>query len=1828
VVLEPDCSETTSTVKAECLTWRKVPEGRFLKDPLSKMMQDKVEETLATTMVLTELSRSVTTTDLAESESGAELPSLDMDAAIKGFDIIKLGSVIYRPSVSWSRDIVDQGPTELLEQIQQIHAFVGANAPEEMSPLYKQRLTAAITRHESAIDNEGVSFTEDEWSQFGIDATNIDVSRYVAESEHSRFKPVGQTCRLAKLLKEEFDDMQRKDEKRDGIFHLKLGRQQVLDVRGRKPYQPPAPGDAEQLILRDELQRMFELDLYTLQVGKAGDDNATGALNKDRGSSRDDDPGSSKRDSKHRSRSSSLTESVRKSIADRSNSISEAVKKSKAVQAVERSRISQVVGPKLKDGVSSLKVKLKDAGESVRKSELGSRVASVVDDFHELVNELRALRGSKFGVLTESDVVELRHRHMTNAEGKKVDTEQVKQVGKRTKNIVVRVAVGPDGPRESFVGSSVPRNESGFVYFCAVPAKSHLAVRSLWEPGRWKSLASAFSTGDYTKLMSRPTRAIEDQRVKEVPFAVKPLLWIFSSVESCLTWPCRNPMNNKLEGRGEDSRCPKASSKVAALCALIFTPNSWVRVRRAKIGFFMFVAILIFGFSVVFIPKVSQLAVFESVDCIFKSCKANRFEPRANQFQCTAVNAIGYLQPSAWSDLVDISEIAITLLLIVLLVEVTQTIKGDNDVGHTCGIYTADDAAVVASDMRLALTQVIVGFASVVTIVLGSREYSSSCLMNALYHEDDGSHSIIIFKPNPDFFISGSNVARATLGNVALVTVGIALKNVQLKIINAFASVEHLAESFDYAIRKVQAEGPSTKASGRPSVVSKDDLLHHLLAERQTIRRLVRGKKFIKTFAVFFSKGIQMWYVLVAVVCLTYGLPFIGLAALLWIIMFCAMWPVLGFAVSIITRGMDNDDRDKMESSFFVVKFVAFLRSLMIIVQGLMLANMPGFGTEDTVMSAYTQSLRVTYHNYFSVGDAIEKLYIVFYFDLPGFFNFEFNMAPKILSLVVVGIEIIMGLGKESTGRALELGGRKLAKRFWQLQEFLKFVAKWTMKGIGAVTGLSSIFNLVMSQFASANEASIDDLYSEGEALLNEAGSVGVSVGTFSAAMEKMEREAFELARKAFEAQEEGMAEEHGEPSAPDASAGEPWEWERSGFEWVAVGPDQPKGIDLLNDIQDNKVKEMRSKLATALEKKYAKKEALKFGKRQLRDFGIEEFLPDSFIKCELGSGGTMHFKPAVNRANTDPAAAAMVARTLTLAVRRKTYQELRGALGLQWQSIGASRPVAGRELLNSKLAAELKRRSQLGRANFTVKEWEAFGEPALSVDDFIRSGPIYFQPVGGAPRESLTGYALPKDQGLDEASDELSAVGRSYARDVKQELYRRDNTGAASIFVLEEKLRTARREVAHMKDQIETNQLLASTLNSRDDQDDKVLAALQRAEARAERSKKSSNDETAEKMLLDAQAAYTVYVKYLNAKAALDQALRLVQQQNAKIRKMDPSELRLELKKNAGENLMQTSRTNVESDEPMAAVDKEDELKRTQLDEFDEEGCTGVKLQALKEIREASEKVREQRQNQDAVGAVARILRSSVKPKNGGAVVRAIKACFAAVARWMRSCCAAVTAVVHACLRSKEKGTAEEAESTLPKKAEPDIPAGSIYQNWEALWKQAEGTAELGNLIANSSQADVLIDQNVGRMLLDVENNKDHPLPGYINKKAVEFTKTAEDEEPLLHISETPDALELVKVLADDAKRGRRLLSKNYRGRMEKRGRKLVLHAKYVKEVVDLAKQQQLKGNPDALPPPEGRTAKSSLGRISVTKNRTRGTGKSDVKAGSPSQAFTTEHV
>ena len=76
-------------------------------------------------------------------------------------------------------------------------------------------------------------------------------------------------------------------------------------------------------------------------------------------------------------------------------------------------------------------------------------------------------------------------------------------------------------------------------------------------------------------------------------------------------------------------------------------------------------------------------------------------------------------------------------------------------------------------------------------------------------------------------------------------------------------------------------------------------------------------------------------------------------------------------------------------------------------------------------------------------------------------------------------------------------------------------------------------------------------------------------------------------------------------------------------------------------------------------------------------------------------------------------------------------------ASGLEWVSVGMTRPSCGREIFNEALAKALEDRTKASpEATFTPEEWHGFGIENLQAADFVKLGGVsvfaYFQPMFG----------------------------------------------------------------------------------------------------------------------------------------------------------------------------------------------------------------------------------------------------------------------------------------------------------------------------------------------------------------------------------------------------------------------------------------------------------------------------------------------------------------
>ena len=81
---------------------------------------------------------------------------------------------------------------------------------------------------------------------------------------------------------------------------------------------------------------------------------------------------------------------------------------------------------------------------------------------------------------------------------------------------------------------------------------------------------------------------------------------------------------------------------------------------------------------------------------------------------------------------------------------------------------------------------------------------------------------------------------------------------------------------------------------------------------------------------------------------------------------------------------------------------------------------------------------------------------------------------------------------------------------------------------------------------------------------------------------------------------------------------------------------------------------------------------------------------------------------------------------------------ERRAPSGLEWKSVGSTRPATGKELQNDKLATALSTVKFAEWKLFNQKQWNGFGIKDLRADNFIKSGASYFKPIGKSAKVQI----------------------------------------------------------------------------------------------------------------------------------------------------------------------------------------------------------------------------------------------------------------------------------------------------------------------------------------------------------------------------------------------------------------------------------------------------------------------------------------------------------
>lgn len=92
-------------------------------------------------------------------------------------------------------------------------------------------------------------------------------------------------------------------------------------------------------------------------------------------------------------------------------------------------------------------------------------------------------------------------------------------------------------------------------------------------------------------------------------------------------------------------------------------------------------ALYCLGFLLTYVPVRSAASLRDTLQCVLASCKHSNWRPTAETLDCESAQSVGLVQPSFWSDLVDIVQASLTLAILTLISEWRDTIEGKNRLG-------------------------------------------------------------------------------------------------------------------------------------------------------------------------------------------------------------------------------------------------------------------------------------------------------------------------------------------------------------------------------------------------------------------------------------------------------------------------------------------------------------------------------------------------------------------------------------------------------------------------------------------------------------------------------------------------------------------------------------------------------------------------------------------------------------------------------------------------------------------------------------------------------------------------------------------------------------------------------------------------------------------------------------------------------------------------------------------------------------------------------------------------------------------------------------------
>eukprot|EP00966_Prymnesium_polylepis_P154158 3559759-Prymnesium_polylepis.1 len=587
--------------------------------------------------------------------------------------------------------------------------------------------------------------------------------------------------------------------------------------------------------------------------------------------------------------------------------------------------------------------------------------------------------------------------------------------------------------------------------------------------------------------------------------------------------------------------------------------------------------LLIMAVITVYIPDYSASRLRDTLNCVLASCQEDNWRRSAKELDCESTKAVGLVQPSFWSDMVDLIQASVTLALLNLFSEWRDTIQGKNRIGKTSlnrldkkveqkldadGLPTDEprlelvstgsrteepgagkaglnevrkwhdewskndveeenpntnpraqqaarvrDVNLAASGTKLTMAQLFSAFGSIVAIVAGARDYSSACVSNAVLWENSTSITqgmsplqLLLMKPEREPLVTWSSIFRATMSNLTLITVGVAIKNFITRTASAKAEVEQLVNPLAHgndpqqkrklsvsqelleairsallvflevvkalygSVRGCCAKGVSwarrccangvsrTRHAASPTrppeqmdrpgaeyrrvdVNEVAGRIENLTDEaaKMNARTILKIYK-ISSFAIFF---IAFWYSTVATISLVSSAVILVPAVIVGNVVFFTVVPFLEFVATVLKRGLDEDDERMIDASITVVKGMIMLRSTLIMSQGVMIRSIFGWSTAEELV----------FKSYWSNGDALEKLAVIFTFNLDNMFDLFFNITSKLLSFVVLGIEVVALIGTNIKQTSMiRLCPRRCCRGWCNCQKCVTSLAKLAAK--------------------------------------------------------------------------------------------------------------------------------------------------------------------------------------------------------------------------------------------------------------------------------------------------------------------------------------------------------------------------------------------------------------------------------------------------------------------------------------------------------------------------------------------------------------------------------------------------------------------------------------------------------------------------------------------------------------------------------------------------------------------------------------------------------------